>query len=209
MIVLTIILAILGIAVLAVGVMALAGKLPGNSVVGLRIPEVRKSKDNWVMGHKIAGPAWAGSGVVLLGAALLSTKVAGWMWLVLGLLVIGAAFLLGLGAALAAHTLARIDAQRLQAEAAAEEATGGCCGGSDAAGANAAATHSDGCADGCGETVSAEACASGNACGSCALNGSCEGGGAAFASAQASTTEAPKPQVDMDAARRAVAHRDR
>ena len=36
----------------------------------------------------------AGSGVVLLGAALLSTKVSGWMWLVLGLLVIGAAFLL-------------------------------------------------------------------------------------------------------------------
>lgn len=198
MIVLTIILAILGLAVLAVGFLALTGKLPGNSVVGLRIPEVRKSEDNWVMGHKIAGPAWIGSGAVLLGAALLSTKVAGWMWLVLALLIVGAVFLLGLGAALAAHTLARVDAQRLQAEAAAEDAAGGCCGGSGAANSGA---------DNCGDVASAEACASGSACGSCALNGSCEGGGAAFDAAKTSATTA-KPRVDMDAARRAVAQRD-
>ena len=188
MIVLTIILAILGIAVLAVGTLALTGKLPGNSIVGLRIPEVRKSEANWVMAHKIAAPAWIGSGVVLLGGALLSNKVSGWLWLVLALLIVGALFLIGLGAALASHTLARVDAQRLQAEAAAEDAAGGCCGGGE-------------------EVANADACASGNACGSCALNGSCEGGGAAFDSAQA-VTKAPAPKVDMDAARRAVAQKD-
>ncbi|WP_426717966.1 SdpI family protein [Corynebacterium auriscanis] len=199
MIVLTIVLAILGIAVLTVGIMALTGNLPGNSAVGLRIPEVRKSKENWIMGHKIAGPAWAGAGAVLLGAALLSAKVSGWMWLVLALLVVGAVFLLGLGAALASHTMARVDAQRLHAEAAAEDAAGGCCGGSGAA---------DSGTDSCGDVASAEACASGNACGSCALNGSCEGGGAAFDAAKTSATTTAKPQVDMDAARRAVAQRN-
>lgn len=189
MIVLTVILAILGIAVLAVGVLALVGKLPGNSIVGLRIPEVRKSEANWVMGHKIAAPAWTGAGVVLLGAALLSPKVSGWLWLVLALLIVGALFLLGLGAALASHTLAQVDAQRLQQQAAAEDAAGGCCGGAG------------------DEVASPDACASGNACGSCALNGSCEGGGAAFDSAQAAS-KAPAPKVDMDAARRAVANKD-
>ena len=69
MIFLGIILAIFGVAILAVGVLSLAGKLPGNSLVGLRIPEVRKSAEYWVMGHKIAGPAWTGSGLAMLGAA--------------------------------------------------------------------------------------------------------------------------------------------
>ncbi|WP_369682070.1 SdpI family protein, partial [Corynebacterium variabile] len=56
MIVLSVLLFVLGIAVLVTGLMGLTGTLPGNRWVGLRIPEVRKSKDMWVTGHRIAGP---------------------------------------------------------------------------------------------------------------------------------------------------------
>ena len=180
MIFLGIILAIFGVAILAVGVLSLAGKLPGNSLVGLRIPEVRKSAEYWVMGHKIAGPAWTGSGLAMLAAAAVAWQARGWAWLIVAGLVMAALFLLGLGAALAAHTLAQIDARAQKAA----EAESGCC----SAGGSSETTAS-------GE-VSADDCASGQACGSCSLNGSCEGGAESA------------PALDLDAARRAVAAQD-
>ena len=193
MIVLTVLLTIFGLAILATGALAFTGKLPGNSFVGLHIPEVRKSQEFWTMGHRIAGPAWIGSGVVMLGAALVSTSVAGWIWLVFGLLVVGSLFLLGMGSAMAAHALARVDAQRSQAEAADSSccSTGGCgpSGGDATSGSPAAGQPS------------ASECASGNACGSCSLNGACEGGAAAF-------DAAASPALDLDAARRAVEEQD-
>ncbi len=185
MIVLTVILAVVGLAAFVVGLLSQVGKLPGNPVVGLRIPEVRKSHENWVMAHKIAAPAWMGSGAAMMAAAMTSARVAGWLWLILGLLVVASLFLWGLGSAVAAHTMAQVDAKRQKAEEA-ERAAEGCCSAGGAAGGAA------GSAAACGP-ASAEACGSGQACGSCSLNGSCEGGGAA---------------VDMDAARRAVTAQD-
>ena len=207
MIVLTILLVILALVVLTVGLLGFIEKLPGNGVVGLRIPEVRKSSENWVLAHKIAGPAWMGAGAALLGAALLTTGIGGWMWLVFALLIVGALFLIGMGSAMAASTMARLEHVRSQQEED-ERAAAGCC-------SSGSSSNDDASAGGC--EPSAEECAPGNACGSCSLNGACEGGGAAFdagqgtgaGAGQGSQQGAAKPALDLDAARRAMAEQDR
>lgn len=185
MIVLTVVLVVVGLAFFIAGLLGAAGKLPGNPVVGLRVPEVRKTEELWNTAHRIVGPAWMGAGAAFIGAALITLKVSGWMWLVFALLLVGAAFLIGLGSALGAHAVARLDARAAQLEAAetsccsSDDATSdSCCGdSSEAAGAGQAAGAGTG-------AVSAEACASGQACGSCSLNGSCEGGGVDWEAAQ-------------------------
>ncbi|MBC2682498.1 SdpI family protein [Corynebacterium anserum] len=212
--ILSIIVGVLGVAMLIIGVMSVTGTLPGNPVIGLRIPEVRKSQDYWITAHKIAGPAWTGSGLALMASAAIAWEATGWLWLIVGLLVIAAVFLLGLGAALAGHAMATIDAQ---AEKEAEAATT-CC----SAGASTPTSHAHDA-----DVVTPEACASGQACGSCTLNGSCEGGGAAFdachtteqthapdqAPEHTADSHAPQaatstPALDLDAARRAAATQD-
>ena len=198
MIVLTVVLVVVGLAFFIAGLLGAVGKLPGNPVVGLRIPEVRKTEELWNTAHRIVGPAWMGAGAAFLGAALITLKVSGWMWLVFALLLVGAAFLIGLGSALGAHAVARLDARAAQLEAAnssccssGDATSDSCCGdSSEAAGASdsASACCSEPGADantGTGTgAVSAEACASGQACGSCSLNGSCEGGGVDWEAAQ-------------------------
>lgn len=199
MIVLTVVLVVVGLAFFIAGLLGAVGKLPGNPVVGLRIPEVRKTEELWNTAHRIVGPAWMGAGAAFLGAALITLKVSGWMWLVFALLLVGAAFLIGLGSALGAHAVARLDARAAQLEAAnssccssGDATSDSCCGdSSEAAGASdsAGACCSDGSGVGANTgtgtgAVSAEACASGQACGSCSLNGSCEGGGVNWEAAQ-------------------------
>lgn len=185
MIVLTVVLVVVGLAFFIAGLLGAVEKLPGNPVVGLRIPEVRKTEELWNTAHRIVGPAWMGAGAAFIGAALITLKVSGWMWLVFALLLVGAAFLIGLGSALGAHAVARLDARAAQLEAAessccssGDATSDSCCGDSSAAaGAGQAAGAGTG-------AVSAEACASGQACGSCSLNGSCEGGGVDWEAAQ-------------------------
>lgn len=211
MIVLTVVLVVVGLAFFIAGLLGAVGKLPGNPVVGLRIPEVRKTEELWNTAHRIVGPAWMGAGAAFLGAALITLKVSGWMWLVFALLLVGAAFLIGLGSALGAHAVARLDARAAQLEAAnssccssgdatsdsccgdsseaagASDSAGACCSDGSGVGADQSAGISAGQAAGSGAgtgTVSAEACASGQACGSCSLNGSCEGGGVDWEAAQ-------------------------
>lgn len=198
MIVLTVVLVVVGLAFFIAGLLGAVGKLPGNQVVGLRVPEVRKTEELWNTAHRIVGPAWMGAGAAFIGAALITLTVSGWMWLVFALLLVGAAFLIGLGSALGAHAVARLDARAAQLEAAessccssGDATSDSCCGdSSEAAGASdsAGACCSDAGADantGTGTgAVSAEACASGQACGSCSLNGSCEGGGVDWEAAQ-------------------------
>ncbi|WP_034985165.1 SdpI family protein [Corynebacterium jeikeium] len=195
MIVLTVVLVVVGLAFFIAGLLGAAGKLPGNPVVGLRIPEVRKTEELWNTAHRIVGPAWMGAGAAFIGAALITLKVSGWMWLVFALLLVGAAFLIGLGSALGAHAVARLDARAAQLEAAessccssGDATSDSCCGDSSAA-AGAGQAAGACCSDGSGVgaeagAVSAEACASGQACGSCSLNGSCEGGGVDWEAAQ-------------------------
>ena len=66
---------------LVAGGLAWSGKLPGNGVVGLNIPEVRTSRERWDAAHRIAGPLWTLSGVALVFATLIAVVASGWMWL--------------------------------------------------------------------------------------------------------------------------------
>lgn len=190
MIVLSVLLFVFGVAVLVTGVLALTAKLPGNKWVGLRVPEARKNREMWDTGHRIAGPTWTGAGVALIAAGVVSLQ-GGWMWIIVALLVVGAVFLIGMGAALAAQTLAKIDhAKALEAEQA--RAAAGCCssgGSSDAdAGSDAAA---------------------GSSCGSGSAGGGCEDGcGSCGDSGDAGHAHANAPAPNLDAARRAMASRD-
>lgn len=162
MIVLTIVLVVVGLAFFIAGLLGAVGKLPGNPVVGLRIPEVRKTEELWNTAHRIVGPAWMGAGAAFIGAALITLKVSGWMWLVFALLLVGAAFLIGLGSALGAHAVARLDARAAQLEAAGSS----CCSSGDAT--------SDSC---CGD--SSEAAGASDSAGACCSDGSGVGAGAA------------------------------
>lgn len=112
----TVVLAVLAVAVLIVGALAWTGRLPGNSVIGLRVPEVRRSKDMWVTAHRIAGPMWVFAGVLLAFAAAFSSIVSGWGWIVPVALVVGAVAAIGAGAGRGAHTVAALDARRIAEE---------------------------------------------------------------------------------------------
>ena len=65
---------------LIVGGLATARKLPGNSVVGLRLVEIRKTKEAWDNAHAIAGPFWMLSGVSLLFGGVVAISAPGWIW---------------------------------------------------------------------------------------------------------------------------------
>ncbi|MEY8566416.1 SdpI family protein [Corynebacterium sp.] len=147
MIVLSVLLFVLGAAVLVTGVLSVTAKLPGNRWVGLRVPEVRKSREMWDTGHRIAGPTWTGAGVALIAAGLVSLQ-GGWLWVISGLLVVGALFLVGMGAALAAQTLAKIDHMKAR-RAEEQRASAGCCS-SGASGASGASDSSASCGGDCG-----------------------------------------------------------
>lgn len=177
MIVLSVLLFIVAAAVLVTGILAATGTLPGNSWVGLRILEVRKSREMWVTAHKIAGVPWTGAGVAFLGAGLAGLK-GGWLWIVAALLVVGGLFLIGMGAALAASTAARLDHLRAK-EAEERRAAAGCCSSGNSANGS---EEADSCGGSCGGD-----------CSSCGSDGD----------AALST-----PALDLDAARRAMASRD-
>lgn len=205
MIVLSVLLFVLGVAVLVTGLMGLAGRLPGNRWVGLRIPEVRKSKDMWVTGHRIAGPFWTGAGIALLLGGLVSLQ-GGWLWAVAGVLTVGALALIGTGAANAAHIMAQIDLRKGQ-EAEQRRAAAGCCSsGSNAPATSAASSQDAGLVippvkDATG-TVSAAGDSCGGSCGDC---GACDHGDDDLSG---TTTSLNAPSLDMDAARRAMAAQD-
>lgn len=220
MIVIPVILLVVAVVVAVVAGLAWSAKLPGNAYVGIRAPEARKSKENWDITHRVAGPPWAVSALAFAGAAALAflairPEASGWMWLwvvVAGLLGLA---MLGVGGAIGSHTIALYDAKK-----SAESGSDGCCssgGSSDAAG---------GCGAGCGcGSAEAAACDSNTAaatnvprdpsadcgvtggCGSCGLNGMCEDGNATFGSANARTANTGTA-VDRDALRRAARAND-
>ena len=75
------VLLILAIALLVIGVLAWRRKLPGNPVIGIRVAEVRKSKEIWEAAHQVAGPLWLVGGVALVFGGLVAFRAEGWMWL--------------------------------------------------------------------------------------------------------------------------------
>lgn len=174
MIVFAVVLLIIAVFTAIIGGLAWAQKLPGNSVIGIRVPEVRKTQELWDTAHRIAGPLWVLAGVSLFLGAVLSISASGWMWALVALAFVAWLAFLGIGAGMAAHTVALIDAQSAAA------ISDGCC-------SSGSSESNDPAAD-CGVT---------GGCGSCSLQGACEGGGAAFQA------------VDLDAARRAAAASDK
>ena len=66
MIAVGIIFLILAVFLIIVGALASTKRLPGNSYIGLRLQEIRKSREAWDNAHRIAGPFWMLSGVCLV-----------------------------------------------------------------------------------------------------------------------------------------------
>lgn len=65
---------------LIVGGVAAMRKLPGNNVIGLRVEEVRESREVWDLAHAVSGPVWMLGGAALAFGALLAMRAEGWMW---------------------------------------------------------------------------------------------------------------------------------
>lgn len=160
-----------------VGGLSWTGRLPGNSYIGIRVPEVRKSRELWNTAHRVAGPLWTLAGVVLGFGGLLALSAGGWSWLLVVAAVVACLVFLGMGAGMGAHTVALIDAQRTA------ESSTGCC---SSAPAGSDASEKDPAAD----------CGVSGGCGSCSLQGACEGGSEAFA--------AEVKSVDLEAVRQAA-----
>lgn len=123
-----VILLVLAAALLILGGLGWSRKLPGNGIIGIRVPEVRKSKDVWDAAHGVAGPLWVVGGVALLLGALVAFTATGWMWLIVVLTVLAALVLLGMGATAGARAAAILDA-RAEAESGCSSCgDGGSCG---------------------------------------------------------------------------------
>ena len=107
-----ILLLVLALALIVPGAMATAGKLPGNSVFGLRVPEVRKDKAIWDQAHRVAGPIWLFSGVALAFGAAFAFLANGWMWVVPVVFAIAAVVGFSVAGNFGARAAALIDASR-------------------------------------------------------------------------------------------------
>lgn len=118
-----------------VGILGWTERLPGNSYIGLRIPEVRKSREMWQIAHKMAGPLWVAGGVTSILAGLLFLTDSIWLWILAGVLIVVALIFVSLGASAGARAVSIISAQE-------DSGSDSCCssGGSDASNQQAAAT---------------------------------------------------------------------
>lgn len=112
---------VLAIALVIPGAMATAGKLPGNSFFGLRVPEVRKDKAVWDQAHRVAGPLWLFSAVALAFGAAFAFMAEGWMWVVPAVFALAALIGFSVAGNFGARAAALVDAAR-QEEAAAPAA---------------------------------------------------------------------------------------
>ncbi|MGV3114921.1 SdpI family protein, partial [Corynebacterium freneyi] len=210
MIVIPVILLVVAVFVAVVAGLAWSAKLPGNNWVGIRAPEARKSRENWDITHRVAGPPWAVGALAFAGAAALSylairPDASGWMWLWVVVAVLLGLAMVGVGGAIGSHTIALYDAKK-SAEA---DANSGCCSSGGSADSSA-----DGCGSGdscCTPAPGSDAapandpsadCGVTGGCGSCGLHGMCEGGATGATGATGAAGSA-KPDVDRDALRRA------
>ena len=82
---------------LVTGGMATAGKLPGNAVIGLRVPEVRKSESTWVQAHRVVGPFWVLTGLALAIGAAFAFIAHGWVWIAPVIALVAAIIALSVG----------------------------------------------------------------------------------------------------------------
>ncbi len=122
MIILGTILALFAVFLLIVGCLAWSRRLPGNNYIGIRVPEVRKSKESWDLAHQFAGPLWVASGVTMAIASVPPFSGISWLLLISVIALVAAIYFFGLGASIGAR-----------AAGALENSSGserdGCCGG--------------------------------------------------------------------------------
>ena len=112
---------VFALALLIPGVLAALGRLPGNNVVGLHVPEVRKDEEIWVQAHKVTGPYLILGGLALAFGAAFSFIAEGWLWagpVILALIGVAAVAAAGNQGARAAKLFAQ--AKQNDAENAAE-----------------------------------------------------------------------------------------
>ncbi|QGU08682.1 hypothetical protein COCCU_13960 [Corynebacterium occultum] len=130
-----VVLLVLALVLLTVGVMAASRRLPGNKVIGLRVPEVRKSREIWNSAHAVAGPLWIFGGVALVFGGLISFVASGWVWILPAVALVIGIIALASGANVGARAATLLDAQNQEDDGCSSCSTdGGCgCGGHDEA----------------------------------------------------------------------------
>ena len=129
MVVLGCVLAALAVVLLLVGALAWTRHLPGNKYVGIKVPEVRESREVWDAVHQFAGPLWLASGVAMAVAAVPPFSGVSWLLIISLVGVAASVYFFGLGSSMgarAAGVLVR------------EESSGGCCGGDSSDASDAA-----------------------------------------------------------------------
>lgn len=101
---------VFALALLIPGALAALGRLPGNNVVGLHVPEVRKDEEIWVQAHKVTGPYLILGGLALAFGAAFSFIADGWLWagpMILALIAVAAVAAAGNQGARAAKLFAQ------------------------------------------------------------------------------------------------------
>lgn len=104
-------LAIVAIALIIIGALAWARRLPGNSYVGIRVPEVRESQELWTTAHHVAGPLWVVGGIAVGIAASLCFAPSGWLHLMSIVAVLAGIMFVSIGANVGARAASLLDAQ--------------------------------------------------------------------------------------------------
>ncbi len=134
---------------IVVGGLASLRKLPGNSVVGLRLAEIRKTKEAWDNAHAVAGPFWFLAGVALVFGGIIALRAEGWMWLIPALTFVVAVLALSVGSNMGARAAYLWDQAHKEVEGCGESCncSDGGCGGEaptvDVSAARAAAKRAD------------------------------------------------------------------
>lgn len=122
-----VVLLVLALVLIVVGVMAATRRLPGNKIIGLRVPEVRKSQAVWDSSHAVAGPLWIFGGVTLVFGGLIAFIASGWLWLLPAAALIVGVVALASGANVGARAATLLDVPE---EGGGCSQEGGCnCGG--------------------------------------------------------------------------------
>lgn len=179
----------LGLVVGGTGILATAGKLPGNDLLGVRTPETRRAKEAWDLANRAAGPAFLGSGLVLLLGSVALGLIGGWIGgIVVVVAVIIALALLNVAGIAGAREAAVWDDAQPGDDGGCGCGPGGCGGGHSGGSAESSACSpadsaaTGGCspaddtdADGSDPAANpADDCGVTGGCGSCALQGMCE-----------------------------------
>lgn len=168
LLVVVVLLAGLALVVGGTGLLALLAKLPGNGVLGVRTPETRRSPEAWELANRAAGPAFLGSGLVLLLGALALGLIGGWVGgLVVVVAVVAALALLNIAGLAGSRAAAVWEASQNDDQDGCGCGSGGC--GSASSSDNSTATH--GSSD---PADPAADCGVAGGCGSCVLQGMCE-----------------------------------